>query len=94
MSAGEKSSPARLIVLDLIAFVLMASGMGLITAIALAAVALLFASHAQASEAREPTIVVRRLESQQAMCAPLQSAEVASRAPAMVLPAQPHGRRG
>jgi len=60
VSTREKSSPARLIMLDLIAFVLMASAMGLIAAITLAAVALLFASQAQASEIREGTLIVRR----------------------------------
>jgi len=71
MNAGEKSQPARLIVLDLIAFVLMASAMGLIAAITLAAVALLFASQAQASETRAATHVMRRVDSQEAIRAPL-----------------------
>lgn len=71
MNAGEKSSPTRLIVHDLIAFVLMASALGLIAAISLAAVALLFASHAQAGELREAPSVIRRLESRDAIHAQL-----------------------
>jgi len=65
--------------LDLVSFVLMAAAMGLIAAITLAAVALLFASQAQASEAREATLVMRRVESQEPMRAPLHSSAVASR---------------
>lgn len=79
MNAAEKSSPARLIVLDLIAFVLMASAMGLIAAIALAAAALLFASQAQANETRAANLVMRRVESREAIRAPLHSTEVALR---------------
>lgn len=74
MSAREKSSPARLIMLDLVAFVVMAAAMGLIAAITLAAVTLLFASQAQAGEIREGTLLLRRIESQETIHAPLLAA--------------------
>ncbi len=85
MSAREKSSPARLIMLDLVAFVVMAAAMGLIAAITLAAVTLLFASQAQAGEIREGTLLLRRSESQETIHAPLLSTEVVFRVSGLVL---------
>lgn len=85
---GRKSLAGR-IALDLIGYVLLAAALGIVTAVALASVALLFASQAEAAEApQEGTLLLRPRAEGEPSSAPLLSTAVAFHVSGMVVRAE------
>ncbi|MGA8006658.1 MAG: marine proteobacterial sortase target protein, partial [Burkholderiales bacterium] len=85
---GRKSLAGR-IALDLIGYVLLAAALGIVTAVALASVALLFASQAEAAEAlQEGTLLLRPRTEGEPSSAPLLSTAVAFHVSGMVVRAE------
>jgi Ca-activated chloride channel family protein len=85
----ERESLAGRIALDLIGYVLLAAALGVVTAVALASVALLFASQAEAAEApQQGTLLLRPRGAGEPLSAPLLSTAVAFHISGMVARAE------
>lgn len=85
----ERKSLAGRIALDLIGYVLLAAALGVVTAVALASVALLFASQAEAAEApQQGTLLLRPRAAGEPLSAPLLSTAVAFHVSGMVARAE------
>lgn len=89
MKNVERKSLAGRIALDLIGYVLLAAALGVITAVTLASVALLFASQAEAAEApQQGTLLLRPRDAGEPLSAPLLSTAVAFHVSGMVARAE------
>jgi len=81
----ERKSLSGRIALDLIGYVFLAAALGIVAAVALASVALLFASQAEAAEApQQGTLLLRPRDAGEALSAPLLSTAVAFHVSGMV----------
>lgn len=80
MKIIERKSLAGRIALDLIGYVLLAAALGVVTAVALASLALLFASQAEAAgNSRPGTLLLRSRAASEPSSAPLRSTALAFR---------------
>ena len=85
MNNPERRSLSGRIALDLIGYVFLAAVLGIVAAVALASVALLFASQAEAAEApRQGALLLRPRDAGEALSAPLLSTAVAFHVAGMV----------
>lgn len=85
----ERKSLAGRIALDLIGYVLLAAALGVVTAVALASVALLFANQAEAAQApQQGTLLLRPRGAGEPLSAPLLSTAVAFHVSGMVARAE------
>lgn len=85
----ERKSLAGKIALDLIGYVLLAAALGVVTAVALASVAILFASQAEAAQAlQQGTLLLRSRDAGEPLSAPLLSTAVAFHVSGMVARAE------
>lgn len=84
MQTETRPANARIVAMDLVAFVALAASVALATAIVLVAAVLLLAGRAHASETQHGAPLLRSLDGKQAPSAPLLSTDVSFRVSGML----------
>jgi Ca-activated chloride channel family protein len=84
MQSQSRTANARVVAMDLIAFVALAAAIALSAAIVLVATVLLLAGRAEAAQAKHGTLLLRTVDGKEAPSAPLLSTDVAFRVSGMV----------